>query len=317
MLKTFLFAGLVALGLGHALPASAQAQPPYFGQTRLVNADWTARRGPTGGQCIDVPYGTKAIGTVVQMFRCHDDLAMNQAFNLKDRAFQDTRIAVYDGNDERCLGFEDEGGKVNIADCASAPRWTMTDKGQIATADLAYCIRIPDNGFLELDDCNPGGTPDVRTIFGSEWQMSMLALHDDASVLFTMAHNACLDVRNGSKAPGASLMYYECRYTDNQSFQLLATPDNKLFISVYDNGRRLCVSQVPGGGGDWAQAVVCNRWDDRQAWRVESTKWGYFFRNVASDRCLDAYMTSNDTGTWPCHRKLNQEWIVIGGGDDL
>ena len=310
MLKRWMSLGLLAIGVGHVLPASAQVQPHYFGKTRLVNAEWTAQKGPTGGQCIDVPYGTKAIGTVLQMFRCHDDPATNQAFVLKDGAFENSRIAVYDGNDERCLGFEDEGGKVNITQCASAPRWTMTDRGQIATPDRQYCIRIPDSGYLELTaSCNPGGSPDARTVFGSEWQLSTLERAKGRYVLANLEYADCLDVRGASMAPGASLMRHDCHFGENQTFELLANSANQLFFTVYANGRKLCIANVRGGGGDWSQAVPCNQWDPRAAWGILPGQPGFHvFVNAATGRCLDAYKR-DPVGAWECHGGLNQQWL--------
>ena len=313
MLKRWMCIGLLAMGLGHALPAAAQEPSYYVGQTRLVNADWTARKGPTGGQCIDVPYGTKALGTVLQMHPCNSALTPNQAFRLKDRELVNSRISVYAGSEERCIGFEDEGGKVNLTDCAKAPRWTLRETGQIATADLRSCIRIPDSGVLEvIDNCNPG---DARTIFGSEWQMSTL-VHDAGPFVLASVQYAvegCLDIRGGSMAPGASTMWYGCHFGQNQAFNFLSTKTGKLFLTVYRDGYMLCITNVPGGGGDWTQAVPCNPWDEKQEWRKTFPASGgalsFLLVNVASGRCLDAYKPHRHVGAWFCHGGLNQQWL--------
>lgn len=311
MLKTLGFVGLMAIGLGHALPAHAQHD---YGWTRLVNAAWTEEKGPASGQCIDVPRESKQVGTPLSMHGCHN--GENQRFRLMDGNFDNSRIAVYSGANERCIGFDPATGVVNITHCATAPRWRTGPT--IATPDGKSCLRVQSSGDIALVvSCNPLA-PDPKTIFGSNWHMSTLGTPygNIVAVVNEQSFN-CIDVRGESTAPGSSLIHYWCTGNDNQTIQVRGTAE-QVYFTVYADGQMLCLSNVADGGNPRStQAVPCNRWDPRQAWNLRTGSFpspGFRLRNAKTGRCLDAFVHSGDVGSWEtCHDNRNQAWLFLRG----
>lgn len=311
MLKQWWCAGLLAIGLAHAGTADAQH---YFGWTRLVNAAWTAQKGPPGGQCIDVPHESKQVGTVVSMHECHN--GENQRFRLLDGDFQNSRIAVYSGASERCLDVAPEGGKLIIGLCANAQSWRTGPT--LAATDLQYCVRIEDNGALGVASCGDPFHPDARMVFGSNWHMSTLGSpYGKVHALLNERRFDCLDVKGASTSPGASMLHYGCNGGANQRFSVRGIT-GEIYLTVYDNEQMLCLSNAPDPGNpERTEAVPCNRWDRRQAWQVQTGIYpagGYRLVNAETGRCLDAYADASWVGSWPsCHAGDTQAWLFVQG----
>lgn len=314
MIGRILLAGLFALGLVHALPVAAQ---PYYGPTRLVSATWSEEKGPTGGQCVDVPGESKAIGTVLSMHACHNK--PNQFFELLEPSLESARIAVYSGRDQRCLGYQAPAGKVILVQCPGAPRWSATASGYIATDDLKHCMWIGNDGRLELLPSCPSAThPEPRAVFGSNWQMATLARpYGNVVAVVSEAFRKCIDVRGGAKGPGSALMYYTCTGNPNQTLDVRGDA-GAMFLLVYRDRELLCLSNVADGGNPAStQAVPCNRKDPRQQWNRRPDPFptpGLRLRNARTGRCLDAFANSrDDVGSWPCHGDRNQAWLFVSG----
>lgn len=309
MLHRWMLAALVAIGLCPVPRAEAQA-PTEPGWTRLVNAAWSEVKGTRLGQCIAVPYSTKAPGTVVEMQACGN--GENQFFQLLDGNFANSRIAVYRGADQRCLGYEPEGGKINITDCGGAPRWRSTSTGEIATTDLRSCVRVPDDGRPELvDNCAPF-FPEPRTAFGSNWHIETLG-HPlgHAVVLVNDQFGDCIDVATGARSPGVFTIHYACHGRPNQAFQLRGTK-HEVFLTVFTGGEMLCVSDVSGGSLDYLLVVPCDRTDRRQAWEPSLLDGGPSrLVNVLTRRCLDGFLDSQGVGALGCTGGRNQGWLFV------
>lgn len=280
-----LFMALLAGAAGWLLPANAEIsgmQKTYdFSPSRIVAL--------SKNKCVDVPQGTTKEGTVLILWDCHN--GSNQFFRAKDINLAHTRIAVYSGESERCLGVTPSAAdlyRVQIESCSNpgVAYWRIESDGVLRTTFREGGEACASSGLGQfiVTACR-GDWSELQ--FGTNWS---LPAEMGGFGTIVNQHRKCLDVSGASKKPGAKVISYSCHGSDNQRFQLHGTPDRAL-ISVYQQGERLCVSSA---GTAAVQALPCNAFDRRQVWRTQD----YFVRGVplgifslvnnATGRCLDS-----------------------------
>lgn len=311
MCKWLVLAFLSIIGFC-AMPA-ATAQP-YFGWSRITNDVLGAVAGPDEGVCIDVPHGSKAAGTAVLMHRCHD--GANQRFRLKDLSHGSTRIAVYEGADERCLDFGPRDGfiQVFIEHCANAPRWVVDVLNIQPEGDPYTCLGVaPVFGTLVVSPCVFRDTEK----FGHNWGVSQLQRLGNPRPLSSVANlRSCMDVKGGAKSPGASIIHYACGGGANQWFQFHRIDwleSNVAMISVYQGGEQLCMANVTHDRLDAVEAAPCNPSQVNMVWKsvgpIGDGGLQTTFVNAETKRCLTAYADKSQwVGTQPCNGQDNQQW---------
>lgn len=315
MRKWHVIACLLVLGLLGVLPTTVAAQSHYYGWSRITNDMLGVVFGPDEGMCVDVPRGSKTVGTVVITYRCHDD--KNQKFRLLDQAFA-SRIAVYEGADQRCLNYGPRDGfnVVFIDNCANAPRWQvdLVHINPVGVPDVCLAVS-PVFGFLTVSQCL---ARDAEA-FGHNWGVSMLARLGGARTLRSVANlNACVDVRGGSTSPGASVLHYTCHGGANQFIQVHRVDwlkGNMVMLSVYQGGQQLCLANTTNNNLDAVEAVPCNPSQVNLIWEsaVDIGNSGIgaqtTFVNAETRRCMTAYTgKSKWVGTQPCNGQNNQKW---------
>lgn len=301
---------LLVVGLfAHAPEVAAQA---YHGWTRITNAASTAFHGPAGGQCIDVPRASKTVRTLVAMHACHD--GANQRFRLKDNAHAASRIAVYEGADERCLayGATQEGfATVYIERCDLAPAWRITATSIRPVANPNACLAIePVYGFLTADHCKNRDW----NWFGTNWGVSQLQRIGGPRPLISDGNARCIAVAGGSTSPGASLVHEACGGAARQWFQFYrpeGVPADMVMVGVYSGAQQLCLANVLHKKIDAAEAVACDAADPHQLFGTvlprSNVPTPTTLVNWETRRCLDAY-GNGYVGTQPCRAVRNQAW---------
>lgn len=292
---------------------SAEAQEPgpdYFGPSRLVNADWTGRKESRAGQCVDVFENSKAVGTHAVMFDCHN--RPNQQFSLLDESYDSTRIAVYEGGNQRCLNYgRDTEAVVFIDRCDRAPYWRVEEARISPVNDPDACLAVhPDFEDVVARRC----VYNDLTFFGSNWYTSQMWHLGGPRTIVNVGNSNCVDVKRGSKQPGSSMVTYQCTGAEWQSFQFLRNrymPSRAVLISVYQDGQRLCLANSSQWKFDALDAVVCNPVDTRQWFETQQPFEGAGMTttlvSMHTGRCMDAY-ANGYVGMWQCHGRANQKW---------
>jgi hypothetical protein len=267
---------------------------------------------------MDVTGGSTAPGAELILWPCHN--GANQFFRLQQNRTNNTRIAVYEGGVERCLGHASRthpGGSTNTwhkivtMPCASAPAWTVHANGdiQLLTAPpFAYetCISVqPNYKFMYLTPCmfrNEG--------FGTNWTLPAGQRTHGQSLLSYGTTYVCLDVWRQGRSPGTAVVHHACNGGAHQRFEIRGNADEAM-LSVYEGREMLCLSNLSTSK---VRAVACNEHDPRQRWYAgTSGTWNgfpvYQFHNYKTQQCLDASRSSKDAITWPCHTGTNQRWV--------
>lgn len=318
MRKWLLLVCLLLAGVGHVPDASAQATIPYLGWSRITNGAMGPVLGPDVGMCVDVPRSAKTVGTVLTLFPCHQGQAANQLYKLEDGVHAATRISVFTGADQRCLGYRtgaDGTTRVVIDLCATAPQWRI-DKARIHPVALAdACMAAhPVDRFLTVGPCE--GRDGER--FGSNWGLSQLQQLGEPRQLRSAAggFTTCVDVEGASRAPGTSLIHYTCGGGDNQwlrAHRVDWVAGEAVMLSVYSAGETLCLVNLTHARVDAVEAAPCDLGWSAFYWRTNVPLGAGTvqarFQNWLTGRCLTAYQDkSRSVGSQPCDDKLDKQW---------
>lgn len=123
--------------------------------------------------------------------------------------------------------------------------------------------------------------------------------------------NKCIDVRQGSTAPGAIVQMYDCLSNDNQKFTIVPVTSTKVHIKF----KGMCFDVAGGGTSNGTRIILygCRSLSDSlsgaQTWTPISAG---VFKNTRSGRCLDGESGNNLTQLkiWDCNGLNYQYWYI-------
>jgi hypothetical protein len=301
---------LLPLGIAFGVFVAPEVRADATLPSRIISGFWSEGIPGDGGQCLDVRKSSTSPGAELILHGCHN--GDNQSFRLKDQSLDSSRIAVYSGGKELCVGYTYKDGwqKVVTTGCGSAPAWKVRSDGKIQILDtppsVETCLEVqPYFRFMIVMSCHLA----VANL-GANWSLPprqqgpLYAPHNMRSVFNP---NECLDVLKQSRNPGTPVLHFRCHTprTSGQTFQLWGEIGQAM-LSVYQGREMLCISNL---GTHKIRTVPCNPADLRQRWNMASGN-GFELTNYYTQRCLDASRSSRDAITWPCNGvALNQRWI--------
>jgi hypothetical protein len=246
--------------------------------------------------CIDVPGGTEALGTQLQIRTCNRRPEQTWLVNPKGNDEYEIRRAGTNLCVDVLNGDPFPGQLVTQFDCndTAAQRFNvepLTGGAQIRNINTNQCVSVvggANSSFarLELRDCN-----------GSDAQ----AFHMDVPSLppinqFTKKESPdmCIDVRDGSMAALARIQLWGCNHTNAQLFRLVNKAPGQ--FEIRRGGTNLCID-TPGGASLHQPLVqsTCNS-SAGQRFHAEPLPGGVQLRRVGTNLCADVVNNSNDFG---------------------
>jgi hypothetical protein len=300
---------LPALAIGGVV-APLQAGANVSMSSRIASAYWSEAIGNDSGQCLDVHKSSTKAETQLILYGCHN--GDNQSFRLKDGNLESSRIAVYTGSKELCLGARLRNGwhRVMTERCSTAPSWKAGRDGRLQLLHSPLvgdtCMEVhPQSRHMVLMPCSWSNAS-----FGTNWTLPdaqpgpLLAPH---TVKPLVNPDECLDVHRQGRNPGTKMLHARCvRGGAHQLFQVRGDKAQAM-LTVYQGKEMLCVANV---GGPTMRVIPCNPVDLRQRWNVFSAGANFYtLTNYRTQWCLDVSKASDAT-TAACSGSARQAWLI-------
>ncbi|GIH08291.1 hypothetical protein Rhe02_63580 [Rhizocola hellebori] len=252
-------------------------------------------KGHESGLCIDVPGGSQANSTPVNLWDCSG--GANQSWTSTPAG----QLTIFGG---KCLDVRSSGTAngtvVQIYDCnnSGAQQWSVNGDGSVVNPASGKCLDAFDHGLAN------GTGLIIWTCSGSANQK--WARNPVPGVLKGQQSGRCVDVPNSNQANGTRPALWDCHGAANQIWT--SSVSNQLVV--------FGLKCLEAAGGSSADGTAVRSWDCNgsaaQQWRVRSDG---SVVGVASGKCLDATGQGTANGTllviWPCTGAANQRWARL------
>jgi hypothetical protein len=124
----------------------------------------------------------------------------------------------------------------------------------------------------------------------------------------------CLDVPGSNPSQGVQLIQWTCHGGDNQSWVIVPSGEDRVFIISRSSGHCVDVSGASQSNGAAVIQWPCHGGANQQ-WIRRNAGGGYSFLVARhSGQCLDVSGASQANGAriiqWPCHGGGNQQWRI-------